>query len=259
MWYFFPEAGHDRARGGASMSRVLAIQHVRCETLGTIADALSAQGISVDAIRTFDGQLVPIGMGGADALIVLGGPMGVYEQDRHPFLRQEIRLIEEALRDEKAVLGICLGSQLLASALGAKVTKGKRKEIGWHPVRLTEAGRSDQLWTGLDPAFTAYHWHGDVFDVPPGAVALASSDLTECQAFRYGRQAYGVLFHMETTEKIVEDMVKTFSDELREEGIDGREIRDRAGDHMPKLQRIGRVVFGRWAKLAKQSAEILGH
>ena len=233
----------------AGVSKVLAIQHVSCETLGAIADTLSAQGILVDAIRTFDGQPVPNGMVDADALIILGGPMGVYEQDRRPFLRDEIRLIEEALRDEKPVLGICLGSQLLASALGAKVTKGKRKEIGSHPVRLTEAGKIDRLWTGLDPAFTAYHWHGDVFDVPPGVVALASSDLTECQAFRYGRHAYGVLFHMETTEKIIEDMVKTFSDELREEGIDGREILEQSGAHLPQLQRIGRVVFGRWAKL----------
>ncbi|MBI3608108.1 MAG: gamma-glutamyl-gamma-aminobutyrate hydrolase family protein [Nitrospirae bacterium] len=229
------------------MSTVLAIQHVQGETLGAIADTLSGQGIAVDAIRTFDGQRIPTGMGGADALIVLGGPMGVYEQDRHPFLRDEIRLIEEALRDETPVLGICLGSQLLASALGAKVTKGKRKEIGWHPIRLTEAGMSDPLWTGLDPSFTAYHWHGDVFEVPSGTVSLASSDLTECQAFRYGRHAYGVLFHMETTRPIIEDMIATFAEELGEAGIDGREILERTGDHLPQLQRIGRTVFHRWA------------
>ncbi len=240
------------------MSRVLTIQHVLCETLGTIADVLSVQGRAIDVVRTFDGQPLPNGLERADGLIVLGGPMGVYEQDRHPFLRDEIRLIEEALRDEKPVLGVCLGSQLLAAALGAKITKGKRKEIGWYPVRLTEAGTNDPLWTGLDPAFTAYHWHGDVFDGPPGAVSLASSDLTACQAFRYGRHAYGFLFHMETTRPIIEDMVATFADELREAGIDGRAIRDRAGDHLPRLQELGRGVFGRWAKRGAPSAETRG-
>ncbi len=239
------------SRMKAAVSTVVAIQHVHCETLGTIADALTAGGIAVEVVRIFEGQLVPKGMNEYDGLVVMGGPMGVYEQDRHPFLRDEIHLIEESLRKDKPVLGICLGSQLLAAALGAKVTKGKEKEIGWYPVTLTQAGISDPLWTGIESSFVAYHWHGDIFELPSGAVSLGSSNLTECQAFRYSRHAYGFLFHMEITEGIIENMVETFTDELQETGVNCSEIVTHTENHLPRLQRIGRSVFPRWAGLIK--------
>jgi len=234
----------------------LAVQHVRCETLGTIADTLGAEvspvrNISYEVVRPFEGQAIPSGLEDYRGLIVLGGPMGVYEQDRYPFLRQEIRLIEEALRLDKPILGVCLGSQLLASALGAPVTKGKTKEIGWHPITLTQAALRDPLWVGLEPSFVAYHWHGDVFGLPSGAVSLASSELTKHQAFRHGRSAYGVLFHMEVTEAIIRDMVETFQDELKTEDQEGREIVRQSGKHLPRLRGIGRLVFTRWAGLIK--------
>ena len=233
------------------MSRVWVLQHIECENLGTIAHSLQSAGTSAQHIRTFEGQSVPKEMGDAAGLIVMGGPMGVSEQDRHPFLRQEIGLIDQALREEKPVLGICLGSQLLAAALGARVTKGKKKEIGWHGETLTEAVKRDPLWMGVEPSFTAYHWHGDIFELPPGAVSLASSELTKCQAFRYGHHAYGFLFHMEITEGMIKDMVKTFTDELQEIGLDGREIIKGAKDHLPRLQRVGELVFQRWAGLVE--------
>ena len=233
------------------MSKVLVLQHIECETLGTIAHSLQSADISAQYIRTFEGQPVPKEMCDAAGLIVMGGPMGVYDQPRYPVLRDEMRLISQALQEEKPVLGVCLGSQLLAATLGAKVTKGKKKEIGWHPVTLTEAAKSDPLWIEVEPSFTAYHWHGDIFEVPPGAVSLASSELTKCHAFRYGHQAYGFLFHMEITERMIKDMVKTFRDELQEIGTVGREIVEKAKDHLPQLQRIGGLVFQRWAGLVE--------
>ncbi|RMG46755.1 MAG: hypothetical protein D6723_16810 [Acidobacteria bacterium] len=145
-----------------------------------------------------------------------------------------------------------MGSQLLAAALGAAVTRGDRKEIGWYPVALTESARNDPLWRDVSSPFIAYHWHGDVFELPRGAVSLASSDLTACQAFRYGRRAYGFLFHMEVTEEIIHNMVNTFADELREVGIDGSEIIERAKEYLPLLQRVGRHVFMRWANLVSE-------
>lgn len=243
--------GMPMSRMKSDVSTVVAIQHAHCETLGTITEALTASGIAVEVVRTFEGQPVPKGMSASAGLVVMGGPMGVYEQDRHPFLRDEIHLIEEALREDKPVLGVCLGSQLLAATLGAKVTKGRKKEIGWYPVTLTQDAISDPLWIGLEPSFMAYHWHGDIFEHPSGAVSLASSDLTECQAFCYGRHAYGFLFHMEVTEDIIKDMVKTFQEELQETGINSSRIVEQARDRLPPLQRIGKTVFKRWAGFVK--------
>ena len=181
------------------MAAVWVIQHIHCETPGIIAEALDREGISIQSVRVFAGEQIPKEMGAAAGLIVMGGPVGVYEQDRYPFLRDEIYLIEQALTEKKAILGVCLGSQLLAAVLGAKVAKGKQKEIGWYPVTLSRAAMADPLWKGIESPFTAYHWHGDVFELPRGAEALASSALTPCQAFCYGDHAYGFLFHMEVT------------------------------------------------------------
>lgn len=233
-------------------SVVWVLQHIHCETLGAIGDFLAGAGIAAQYVRTFEGQPVPQELGDAAGLIVMGGPMGVYDQPRYPFLADETRLIEQALREERPVLGVCLGSQLLAATLGAAVTKGKQKEIGWYPVTLTEAATRDELWMGIERSFVAYHWHGDVFELPQGAVSLAASDLTAHQAFRYGRSAYGLLFHMEVTEQIIGDMVAGFADELQGAGVDGRAILGKAGDYLPRLQGIGGLVFQRWADLLRR-------
>lgn len=231
------------------MPRIYAIQQLATEPLGIIGEALEAGGIEADYIRVFEGEPVPNDMNGASGLLVMGGPMGVYEQNEYPFLSDEIRLIERALRAEKPVLGICLGSQLLATALGAEVRKADRKEIGWFPVSLTEAAGSDRLFSEIEDSFMSYHWHGDVFDLPGGALSLASSARTKCQAFAYGNGAYGFLFHLEATKKIVEDMTRGFAGELDEEKIDAAEILDQTRAHLPGFQRIGALVFQRWASL----------
>jgi len=238
-------------RGGLPVAAIWVIQHIHCETLGTIAEALDREGITIQFVRVFAGEQIPKEMGAAAGLIVMGGPVGVYEQDRYPFFRDEICLIEQALTEKKAILGVCLGSQLLAAVLGAKVAKGKQKEIGWYPVTLSRAAMADPLWKGIESPFTAYHWHGDVFEPPRGAEALALSALTPCQAFRYGKNAYGFLFHMEVTEKIIQEMVQTFADELRDENISGRQITEIAESYLPRLREVGEIVFGRWASLVR--------
>jgi GMP synthase (glutamine-hydrolysing) len=128
---------------------VYVLQHIPCETLGTIADALTSQGITAHYLRSFAGEAVPRDMADAAGLIIMGGPMGVYEQDHYPYLRDELLLIENALRLEKPVLGVCLGSQLLAAALGAEVKKNTAKEIGWYPIALTDTAHQDHLWKGI--------------------------------------------------------------------------------------------------------------
>lgn len=227
---------------------VCSLQHVACETPGLIAEVLASRGLRLETIRPFLGEPVPPSLEGYDGLVVMGGPMGVYEQARYPFLTAEIRLIEQALRLDKPVLGVCLGSQLLASALGAPVTRGPRQEIGWFPVTLTPEAAGLAAWQQVPSSFTALHWHGDVFTLPAGAVPLASSALTPCQGFAYGPSALGILFHLEVTNEIVAGMVATFAEELRGAGVDGRQILADTPRWLPALGAVGRTVFDAWAQ-----------
>ncbi|MGB2957464.1 MAG: gamma-glutamyl-gamma-aminobutyrate hydrolase family protein [Bacteroidota bacterium] len=231
------------------MRNVVAVQHIGCETPGKFEDALQATGIGIRHVRVFDNDAVPAEMGDAAGLLVMGGPMSVYQKDRYPFLAEEIRLIQDAIRQEKPLLGVCLGSQLLAAALGARVMKGKQKEIGWHTVNLTDEATGDPLWEGVQNSFTAFHWHGDIFDLPEGAVPLAASALTECQAFRYGQNAYGILCHMEVTREIISCMIDAFGEELREENIKGEALLRQAETHLPPLHRVGGTLFRHWVEL----------
>ena len=230
------------------MPKVLVLQHVPPENLGTIADALDHRKIEHIYVRAFQEEPIPKDLERYAGLVVMGGPMGVADRDRMPFLKEEIRLIEQALRQKKPLLGVCLGSQLIAHALGAPVRRGDKKEIGWHRVRLTEEGKADPLFAGIEHSFFAYHWHGDVFDLPRDAVPLASSEQTRHQAFRYGPNAYGLLCHLEVTENLIREMIRTFSDELQEENIDGGWMMEKTEEHLPPLERISAAVFGRWAE-----------
>lgn len=235
------------------MSHVLVLQHAAAEGPAAIGDALRRRGIGMRTVRIDEGAAVPASADGAEGLVVMGGPMGVYEADRFPHLAGELALIEAALDAELPILGVCLGSQLLAAALGARVAASGRKEIGWHEVRLTEDARKDGLWRGLDERFTAFHWHGDIFDLPKGATSLASSESTAQQAFRAGQNAYGLLFHLEVGEPEIRDMVRTFSGELEASAIPAAPILDGLSTHLQPLRRIGAQVFDRWAALLEGS------
>ncbi|MCZ6614273.1 MAG: type 1 glutamine amidotransferase [Chloroflexi bacterium] len=233
------------------MDSVWVLQHSPIETLGTIEDTLQAEGLSSRYIRPFAGEPVPQAMDSAPALVVMGGPMGVYDQERHPFLRDEMRLIEDALRLDRPILGVCLGSQLIAVTLGSSVTRGKQKEIGWHLVHLTPEASRDRLFQSVASSFLSFHWHGDIFDLPRGAVSLARSELTEHQAFCYGERVYGLLFHLEVTREIMTGMVESFAGELEEEDLDGEAILAQATERLGPMHTIGRAVFARWAELAR--------
>jgi GMP synthase (glutamine-hydrolysing) len=230
------------------VAKIIVLQHHPAETLGTIADSLEAAALAWQYIRVHDGHPVPREIKGAGGLIVMGGPQTVYQLDRYPYLRDEIRLIEDALKENKPILGVCLGSQLLAAALGAKVYRAAEREIGWFPVRLMEPAKSDRLTRGLRNEFTAAHWHSDVFDLPAGAIALASSERTPIQAYRHGDCAYGFLFHAEMTEEILGALVAEFGDGLKRVGLDGNAILSSAPNHLPQLSTIGVTIFERWAR-----------
>jgi GMP synthase-like glutamine amidotransferase len=229
------------------MAKIWVLQHHPSENLGGIADALEGAALAWQYARVFNQQPIPREMKGAGGLVILGGAESVYQLDRYPYLRDEIALIQNALAESKPVLAVCLGSQLLAAALGSQVRRGSQREIGWYPIRLNEASGDDRLMRGLPHEFTAMHWHSDVYDLPSGATALASSDLTRVQAFRYGANAYGIQFHAEMTREILMALVTEFSEGLKRVGIDGQAIVAQADAHLPKLEAIGAQIFSRWA------------
>ncbi|HKN12934.1 MAG TPA: type 1 glutamine amidotransferase [Candidatus Binatus sp.] len=230
------------------MAKIYVLQHHPVENLGTIADALEGAALAWQYVRVADGQPVPANMKGAGGLIVMGGPMGVYQTDRYPWLRDEMRLIEDAMKLNLPVLGVCLGAQILAAALGAKVDRNPNgKEIGWHPIRLHDSAKDDRLMRGLPATMTPFHWHGDIFDLPPGAISLASSEKTPCQAFRMGDQAYGFQFHFEVTREGVAAMAEAFAKELVRENIPADRMITQAAELTPPLENISEKVFSRWA------------
>jgi GMP synthase (glutamine-hydrolysing) len=228
---------------------VLAIQHVAPEPPSGIGAAVERAGADLQVIRVHEAHPVPATIGDFAGLVVMGGPMGVYEADRHPHLHPERALIESALEQRVPTLGVCLGSQLLASVLGAAVRPGPQKEIGWHPVSLTPAAADDALLAAAPRTFTALHWHGDVFDLPAGAVGLAHSQLTENQAFSFGGFAWGLLFHLEMTGPQLTEMTTAFAEELAEARIAPRELLDGWSTHGAALEALGEVVFRRWMEL----------
>jgi len=218
---------------------MVVIQHEPGEGPGTLAPFLRGARL----VRTFAGDPVPAE---ADAVVVLGGGMSAFEQDRLPLLADEVRLLRRCVDRGRPVLGICLGSQLLAAALGAEVARARQREIGFYRVRLLPEARDDELFSGAPESFVAFHWHGDAFALPRGAVPLASSTLTPLQAFRAGGRAWGVQFHLETNDEVLGAMLSGEA-ELAEAGVDPAQLLAQAARELPRLREVARGVFARWA------------
>lgn len=201
--------------------RVLAIRHVHVENLGLLEPILKDMAFELDYMDTAQGEKLKRSLKDYSLVVVLGGYMGAYEEDLYPFLSYEFRLIEEALKLDIPLIGICLGSQMLAKVLGAKVYKGEKgKEIGWFEVYK----RDDHIYFEEFPQrLNVFQWHGDTFDLPSGAVRVYSSEKYENQAFVYKR-AVGLQFHIEVDKNMIKDWVKIYKDELEKEGINPKEL-----------------------------------
>jgi GMP synthase (glutamine-hydrolysing) len=178
--------------------RIHSFQHVPFEGLGCIEDWAAANRHAVTVTRFFQGDPFPA-MEKLDWLIVMGGPMGVHDEREFPWLEQEQRFIGEAIEKGKRVLGICLGAQLLADVLGARVFRNPQKEIGWFPIELTEEAARNPIFGGLPQRFDVFHWHGDTFDLPCGATRIAASAACANQGFTYGPNVLALQFHLEIT------------------------------------------------------------
>ena len=227
---------------------VLVLQHAAPETPGAIGEAIRANGLRARVVRGFAGETVPLAPRGARGLVILGGPMGARDTGAHPFLKRELRLIERTLGAGLPVLGVCLGSQLLATALGATVRAASRSEIGWFDVDVH--AEDDPLFAGVR-AITPLHWHSDIFTLPRGAVPLARSRKTAVQAYRHDARTYGLLFHMEVSVPMVRRAARVFRRDLEDEGIDPAKLVSDAQRHVARTNDIARRVFGRWAALCK--------
>ncbi len=230
--------------------KVLILQNVGTEGPGTIVRALREAGIHWDLVKAYAGEFIPSSLDGYSALIVLGGPMGAYEDDKFPYLLKEIRLIESVLREGYPMLGICLGSQLIAKAAGARVYKGSTKEIGWYKVSLTEEGVRDGLTATLPHDQMVFQWHGDSFDLPTGGTLLATSKDYPNQLVRLGRSAYAMQFHLEVTEEMVRQWLEVGAAEVKEFGgaqLATSIIKD-TEKYIGELTRLGSQVFSRFLR-----------
>jgi GMP synthase (glutamine-hydrolysing) len=193
---------------------VLIVKHIDIEGPGLIEDCLKQEEIPYQILNLTPGVHLPK-LDDFTHIVILGGPMNVYEEDRYPFLRDEDLFIKEAIQRGKSILGICLGAQLMAKALGAKVFKASMKEIGWYDVSLTEIGSQDSLFSNLPKTFPIFQWHEDTFEIPKAGKLIATSSPVPHQAFRYGEKVYGLQFHLEVTEEMIQEWMETYEEEFK--------------------------------------------
>lgn len=226
-------------------------QHVPFEGPASIEEWAKAKGWSLSPTRLFDGEPLP-DVNDFDWLIIMGGPMNVDEEEKYPWLAQEKRFIEGAIKAGKVVLGICLGAQLIAAALGAKVFSNRYKEIGWFPIDLTHEAQTSLLLHFLPKRFTVFHWHGDTFDLPHGACRLAESEGCANQAFLYGDRVLALQCHLESTKASVQDLIMYCGQEL----VAGPYIQTAESilAQQERFSTINQAMFGVLDRLAEQTA-----
>ena len=233
--------------------RVLVLQHIACEPPGVYEDVMLEAGVELVRVEVDEGEALPP-LGDVDGIVAMGGPMSVNDEERLPWLRDEKRLIAGAVEAGVPFFGACLGVQLLAASLGARVYPGSAPEVGLMPVTLTDAAAEDPLFAGLPRELPTFQWHGDTFDLPPGAVLLASSPAFENQAFRYGPTAYGVQFHLEVSAHLLAEWGEVPEYAAALERVLGPGARARLLEEFaPAAETLGtlaRTVFTRWLECA---------
>ncbi|MBI4715723.1 MAG: type 1 glutamine amidotransferase [Nitrospirae bacterium] len=230
------------------MNPFLVLQHVPHEHPGTLKEALESRGIPYRTLALHGGDKVPDSLSGVGGLIVLGGPMSVHDEDRYPWLKDEDRLLREAVARDLPTLGICLGAQLIAKAGGARVRPGEEKEIGWYPLELTQAAEKDPVFSALPRELTVFQWHGDTFDIPSGGVRLAGSTRFTHQAFRLSRRVYGLQFHLEVTAEMIDSWILENREELKtlEGSLDPERMRLEIPAFLPALHHHALAFYNRF-------------
>lgn len=228
--------------------RIHFLQHVPFEGPAGIGDWAARRGHPVVTTHLFEHGELP-DQGTFDWLVVMGGPMGVWDEADYPWLANEKGFIREAIGAGKTLIGVCLGAQLIANALGARVYRNTHREIGWFPIELTDQGRASGPFAFLPPRLDVFQWHGDTFDLPDGAVHLAASEGCEQQAFLYEDRVLGLQFHLESTPAGVADIVANCADEI----VSGKYVQDAQrmlAAPEEDYARINQALFGILDRLA---------
>lgn len=233
--------------------RLLVLQHIACEPPAAYEDELREWGAELVRVEVDEGEPLPDWREFA-GIVAMGGPMGAYEDEAHDWLPREKELIAAAVRANVPFWGVCLGSQLLAASLGARVYPGERAEVGLLPVTLTGAAADDPVFAGAPREFPTLQWHGDTFDLPAGAVRLAGSPAYPNQAFRYGTRAYGVQFHVEVSEPMAAEWARVpayseYADRVLGPGGTDRLMADFRAEQVT-MRSHARAMFEAWVELA---------
>jgi GMP synthase-like glutamine amidotransferase len=229
--------------------RVLVIQNIDGEGLGHLGHALAEAGAEVDLRRPYAGHPLPADTSSHDAIVVLGGAQNALDDAGSPYFPALLGLIRDFEAANRSVLGICLGSQLMARAFGGENRLGAAPEFGWRPVSLTDQGATDPVLSGIPRDFSIFQWHDDTFTLPQGAAHLASNDIAANQAFRIGRAAYGFQFHFEANRKLVDAWQVAFRDAIAEYHPDWpARYETEAATHAPQADATGLAVARAWVR-----------
>jgi GMP synthase-like glutamine amidotransferase len=229
--------------------RILVLQHIACEPPGAYEEVLLAHGATIERVELDEDEAMP-DWRAFDAIIAMGGPMSVNDEAELPWLVEEKRVIAEAVRSGVPYWGVCLGSQLLAASLGARVYRGARPEVGLLPVSLTPEASADPVFREVPVNLLTLQWHSDTFDVPDGGVLLASSSLYRAQAFRWGQLAYGLQFHLEVSSDLAREWAKVPAYARDLETVLGSGSLTRLIEDLercaPRINDYGKWMFERW-------------
>ncbi len=233
------------------MKNILVLQHETHEGLGAFEPLFKSGGRTLTICNLALGNTVPSSeeLCAFDGVVILGGPMSANDGGKIPFIQDEIDRVKDILSLKLPLLGVCLGAQIIAKALGGKVTKGPQKEIGWYPLQLTLSSNKDVIFGGLSSPAILFQWHGETFELPSGAIKLASSTLYSNQAFRYTDRIYGLQFHCEMTDFMIRDWIEKGKQEIEDAGLSAEMILEMMPKYLPTLRHWAHQIANKWLAL----------
>jgi len=236
------------------MSKVLIIRNDAKEGSGQLGRLIAARGIDQGELLGWEADYSTLKPSSYVGLVVLGGAQGAYETDTYPYLADEVRLIQSFIDAGLPVIGLCLGAQLLATALGGEVQQNAVKELGWHDIQISDKGLNDPLMSGHPESAPAFHFHGDFFTTPPGCVNLASSGITECQLFRYKENVYGFQYHVEVDQPLIEVMCLNNTEYMAANASNAEAVVDQSRSLINDYTQRSAIILNQWIDLLKEAA-----